>query len=66
MSELTALEQEMLQIARRLQEVYELDSVVILAGKQETMDTAYMTKASHANAGNLYAGKHLAKRYAES
>ena len=66
MSEPTALENDMLQIARRLQEVYDLDSVVILASKQGITDTGYKTDASHANAGNLYAGKHLAKRYAET
>lgn len=61
-----ALEHEMRQIACRLQEVYDLDSVVILASKQNTADDAYLTDASHANAGNFYAGKHLAKRYADS
>ena len=62
----TALEYEMRQIACRLCEVYELDSVVILGCKQESVDGAYPTIASHANAGNLYAGKHLARRYADS
>lgn len=62
----TALEHEMRQIACRLLEVYELDSVVILASKQESLQDSYATNASHANAGNYYAGKHLAKRYAES
>lgn len=66
MSEPTALEHEMRQIACRLQEVYDLDSVVILACKQETGDSGYITHASHANAGNHYAGMHLARRYAEA
>ena len=61
-----ALEHEMRQIACRLIEVYGLDSVVILGCKQSTTDDAYMTDASHGNAGNYYAGKHLARRYAES
>ena len=64
--ESTALEYEMRQIACRLAEVYGLDSVVILGCRQETTDGAYSTTASHANAGNLYAGKHLARRYANS
>lgn len=66
MSEPTALEHEMRQIACRLQEVYDLDSVVVLACKQNTTDDAYLTDASHANAGNFYAGKHLARKYAET
>jgi hypothetical protein len=65
-NEPTTLEHEMRQIACRLAEVYGLDSVVILGCKQETTDGAYATMASHANAGNLYAGKHLARRYANS
>lgn len=65
-NEPTALEHEMRQIACRLAEAYGLDSVVILGCKQETTDSAYPTMASHANAGNLYAGKHLARRYANS
>ena len=60
MSEPTALEHEMRQIACRLQRVYDLDSVVILACKQETGDSD-ITHASHANAGNHYAGMHLAR-----
>ena len=64
--ESTALEHEMRQIACRLAEVYGLDSVVVLGCKQETTDGAYTTVASHANAGNMYAGKHLARRYANS
>ena len=62
----TALEHEMRQIACRLAEVYGLDSVVVLGCRQETTDGAYSTVASHANAGNMYAGKHLARRYANS
>lgn len=62
----TALEHELRQIACRLVEVHGLDSVVILACKQETTDTGYVTHASHGNAGNHYAGKHLARRYGES
>lgn len=62
----TALEHEMRQIACRLEEVYQLDSVVILACKQETTDAGYSTKNSHGNAGNFYAGKHLAAKYANS
>ena len=65
-NEPTALELEMRQIACRLAEAYGLDSVVILGCKQETTDGTYSTMASHANAGNLYAGKHLARRYANS
>ena len=65
-NEPTALEYEMRQIACRLAEVYGLDSVVILGCKQETTAGAYATVASHANAGNQYAGKHLARRYADS
>lgn len=65
-NEPTALEHEMRQIACRLAEVYGLDSVVILGCKQKTTDSAYHTMASQANAGNLYAGKHLARRYANS
>ena len=64
--ESAALEHEMRQIACRLAEVYGLDSVVVLGCKQETTDGAYSTVASHANAGNMYAGKHLARRYADS
>ena len=64
--ESTALEHEMRQIACRLAEVYGLDSVVVLGCRQETTDGAYSTTASHANAGNMYAGKHLARRYANS
>ena len=62
----TALEREMRQIACRLAEVYGLDSVVILGCRQETTGGAYSTTASHANAGNMYARKHLARRYANS
>ena len=65
-NEPTALEREMRQIACRLSEDYGLDSVVVLGCKQETTDGAYATVESHANAGNLYAGKHLARRYANS
>ena len=65
-NEPTALEREMRQIARLLAEVYGLDSVVILGCKQETTDGAYAIVESHANAGNLYAGRHLARRYANS
>ena len=65
-NEPTALEREMLQIACRLADVYGLDSVVVLGCKQETTAGAYTTVASHANAGNMYAGKHLARRYADS
>lgn len=61
----TELEHEMRQIACRLLEVYDLDSVVILASKQETRHDSYATNASHANAGNFYAGKHLARKYAD-
>lgn len=66
MADPTALEHELRQIACRLQEVYELDSVVVLACKQSTLEDGYATDASHGNAGNFYAGKHLAKRYSES
>ena len=62
----TALEYEMRQIACRLCDVYGLDSVVVLGCKQESVDGACSTIESHANAGNLYAGKHLARRYADS
>lgn len=65
-NEPTALEREMRQIACRLVEVYGLDSVVVLGCRQETTDGAYVTTASHANSGNMYAGKHLARRYANS
>ena len=65
-NEPTALEHEMRQIACRLAEVYGLDSVVVLGCRQETTDGAYATMMSHANAGNMYAGKHLARRYANS
>lgn len=65
-NEPTALEHEMRQIACCLSEAYGLDSVVILGCRQETTDGAYSTTAIHANAGNMYAGKHLARRYADS
>ena len=65
-NEPTALEREMRQIACRLAEVYGLDSVVVLVCRQETTGGAYATVASHANAGNMYAGKHLARKYADS
>ena len=60
-----ALEHEMRQIACRLVEVYGLDSVVILGCKQDVTDTGYATDISHGNAGNFYAGKHMARRYSE-
>ena len=60
------LENELRQIACRLVERYGLDSVVVLACKQETRQASYSTIASHGNAGNFYAGKHLARRYADS
>lgn len=60
------LEHELRQIACRLVERYGLDSVVVLACKQDASQTAYSTIASHGNAGNFYAGKHLARRYAET
>lgn len=60
------LENELRQIACRLVERYGLDSVVVLACKQDVSQTAYTTFASYGNAGNHYAGKHLARRYAET
>lgn len=57
---------KILSMARSLLELHGFDSVVILCSKQEIAETGYVTEAIHANAGNLYAGKHLARRYAET
>lgn len=63
----TPLEQEMHLIAARLREVYDLDSVVLLACRQENLNAEqHVTVTSSALSGNAYASKYLAKRYSES
>lgn len=64
-SPLTPLEHELHTIAARLREKYDLDTVVVLACKQENSGAQHMTHSSYALSGNSYAGKHLARRYSD-
>lgn len=62
----TPLEQEMHLIVARLREVYDLDSVVLMACRQENIDSVqHSTTRSFALSGNAFAAKHLARRYSE-
>lgn len=58
-------EQEMHLIACRLREKYDLDSVAILACKQETNSDGYSTDRSFAMSGNDYAARHMARLFSE-
>lgn len=64
--EVTPLEQEMHIIACRLREKYDLDSVALLACKQETVKEGYATNRSFAVSGNDYAARHMARRFSET
>jgi hypothetical protein len=61
----TALENEMHLIAARLREKHNLDTVVVLACKQEDAGRSFLTESSFAMSGNYYAGKHLAAKYSQ-
>jgi hypothetical protein len=65
MDEPSALGQELRLIACRIREKYDLDSVVILTGKQENVDDHYETITEFALSGNHYAAKTLARKYGE-
>lgn len=50
-------------IACRLREKYDLDTVVVLACKQENLGGSHATNSSYALSGNDYAGRHMARRF---
>lgn len=60
-----AMRREMLVLAQRLRERYDLDSVAILTTKQEGVDQME-TDCQYATSGNAFAARHMAKRFSES
>lgn len=50
-------------LACRLREKYDLDSVVILTGKQVNKPDGYVTETQYGLSGNHYAAKTLARNY---
>ena len=63
--EVDKIEDEMLAIARRLREKYDLTSVVILGNRQTIEDDGFATQKVSAVTGNVYSSKFQALKWSK-